>query len=94
MEDLTVTSAAVLPIVYFLVEWAKKAFGDNKIFERILPLMPVLIAFGLSWIPGLGMASAAIGAKILFAFAAGGIAGTGQQVIKKTVMGKTKAAEK
>ena len=85
MEDLSIVNAAVLPIAYALTEAGKNVLGDQPWFHRILPLVPVLLCFALSFIPGLGLATAPIGTKLLFALGAGGLTGTAYEMRKRAL---------
>ena len=83
MEELSIANAAVLPVAYGLTELGKKIAGDRPWFGRILPILPVALCFGLSFLPGLGLVAAPIGTKLLFALGAGGLTGTAYEMKKK-----------
>lgn len=85
--ELDLFNGAIPVIALFLTNWFKRIFGGTEWFERALPMVPVLIAFALSFIPGLGLAEQTIGAKLLFAFGAGGVSAIGHEAIKRTVKG-------
>lgn len=87
-------SGSIPVITYGLTEALKKGFGDKDIFRRILPLLPIIMSFGLTFVPGLGMVSAPILAKLLFAIGAGGAAGSGNEIYKKLIRGWIKGKGK
>lgn len=89
MDEFTAANAAALPIVWGVTEIAKRVVGEDQPpwFRRILPLIPVIAAFGVAFIPGVGLAAAPLLAKVGFALSVGATAATGQQVVKKTILG-------
>jgi len=94
MEDLSIVNSAILPLAWFLIEAVKKLFGLDQPgwFKRLLPFLPFAFCFGLSFVPGLGVASLSIGARLLLALAAGGITNSGRDVMRKT-LGKDQNAQ-
>ena len=82
---LGIENAVAPAVAYGITEALKKSAGDKAWFKRILPLLPAALCFGLAFIPGLGLAAAPIGTKILFAAAAGGLANSAYSVKKHTL---------
>jgi len=87
MEELNAANGVIPVLTPFIVGLIKKSFSDLRGFNRIVQFLPILVAFGLTWVPGIGLVSASIGMKLLVAAAAGGLASNAYE-IKKQVFKK------
>lgn len=89
--ELSPETSAMVPAAYFVVGAVKKIAGpvgeNSVVFQRALPLLPVLVVFALSFIPGLGLAAAPLGTKILAAIMLGGTSGWAHKTIDQSVNG-------
>lgn len=84
--------AAILAIIAgFTTEFLKRLFPKAAWFRRIGPLIPIMAAFGATWIPGLGMDFSSLGERIGLVFAAQGMAGSTYALIKRNVSAKKTA---
>lgn len=88
MDNLSLANGAIPVLTPFFVGALKKMFGQYGWFNNVLQWLPFAIAFGLTWIPGLGLAAgASIGEHILVSAAAAGVA-SGLYETKKVIAGK------
>lgn len=85
--DFSAANGLIPALAWGATSLLKNVLGDLRWFQRFLPLIPVVLSFILAFIPGIGP-EGTVGAKILFAAAAGGLAGTAHEVTKRTVRGK------
>ena len=83
--DVSAVNASIPAIAWGVTTAIKRVMGDQAWFRRILPLLPALLCFGLTFMPGIGL-SAPLAAKVVFALAAGGVTGTAHETLKKTVL--------
>jgi len=88
MDELQLSNAAAPIIAMGIVQRLKAVLGDYPWFKRVLPLLPMVVCFALSFIPGLGLATAPIGTKIAFALGAGGLSNALYELDKKNLSKK------
>lgn len=83
---------ALVPATIFTTALVSKLLPEkiskSKTYQRVLPLLPIIFAFALTFIPGMGFAALPIAAKIGTAFLAGGGSGWMHKVWKQTAKGQ------
>ena len=88
MDNIDLTTAmAVIPVLTAtIVEAIKRTLkkaGLAKYIEPIKPLLPLIIAFCFTFVPGFGVDQALIGQKIIIALSVTGMTNAGYEMIKK-----------
>jgi len=88
MDNLSLANGAIPVLTPFFVGALKKALGKYEWFNNMLQWLPFAIAFGLTWIPGLGLAAGvSVGEHILVSAAAAGVA-SGLYETKKVIVNR------